>query len=165
MRRARFESGASPFSISAMRNRLCYAERSMNAFGIRSITASALSVWLGVLACLLGCATPTRAAQPHEAGAICPDRNTGAGESCCQHGHDPGSSEKNRYHAMSCCPTETTLTQKQNLPLPAVVVVLAVLIPVDIDASPLDAPYSSLSDTAPWQAGRDILQRVQVFRI
>jgi hypothetical protein len=137
----------------------------MSAFSMRSVTASALSVWLGVLACLLGCATPTKATQRHEAGAVCPDRTTDSGESCCQHDHNPGSSEKNRHHAMSCCPTETALTQKQNLTSPALAVFLAVLIPVETDASPFDFTRALLSDTVPWQTGRDILQQVQVLRI
>jgi hypothetical protein len=142
-----------------------YASFGMIGFNIRSVTASALSVWLGVLACLLGCATPTKAAHRHEAGAVCPDRGTDPGESCCQYGHNPGSSEKNRHHAMSCCPTETALTQKQNLTLPALAVFLSVLTPVDIDAPPFDLIDSRLSDTVPWQTGRDILQQLHILRI
>ena len=108
---------------------------SMNAFGIRSFEATTLSLWLGVLACLLGCATPAKASQSpsQTAAAQCPERDA-AGDSCCQHSHNPRRSERN-HHAMSCCPSETALTQKQNLTLPALAIFVAVLTLVQFDAS------------------------------
>jgi hypothetical protein len=135
----------------------------MNALGIRSVTASALSLWLGVLACLLGCATPTRAMPTHQVGAICPKGSSDAGDSCCQN-HNPGSSEKNRHHAMSCCPTETALTQKQIVISHALTSVFVAVLMVSLDASPL-FERSHVGGASPWHTGRDILQRVHILRI
>jgi hypothetical protein len=131
---------------------------------MRSITATALSLWLGLLACLLGCATPMKAGQHRSPtpGVQCPERDD-AGDSCCQ--HHPGTSEKNRHYAMSCCPTETALTQKQNLTVPALAVFVVVLLPLDLNVSVFDFVHSRSGDAIPWQTGRDILQQVHVLRI
>src|SRR5580704_1386809 len=136
----------------------------MNFVQTRSITASALSLWLGVLACLLGCASPTKASQlrSQTVAVQCPDAGD-SGDSCCQ--HHPGSSEKNRHHAMSCCPTETALTQKQNLTLPALAIFVADLIPAHLDGVHFDSTDSFSGDAIPFQTGRDILQQVHVLRI
>lgn len=135
----------------------------MSLFETRSIMAWGLSLWLGLLACLLGCATPTKAGQhdSRTAGVQCPDSGE-AGDSCCQ--RHPGSSEKN-HHAVSCCPTETALTQKQNLTLPALAVFVAVLIPLDLNVSVFDSVHSGSGDAVPFQTGRDILQQVHILRI
>ena len=142
----------------------------MNVFNLRSGTASVLSLWLGVLACLLGCARPTSAAAESRtsmAGAVsCLDTDRAAEDSCCQHGHNPASPESNRHHAMSCCPTETALIQKQSIAAPALThVFVAVLALLNVDASNLVFASASAGDGVPWQAGRDILRQVHVLRI
>jgi hypothetical protein len=143
----------------------------MKLFGMRSVTASALSLWLGVLACLLGCAKPAAALTHNpateQAGANCPKSADDGGDSCCQHGHDShGSSDKSSHHAMSCCPTETVLAERKSAPIAkAVAVDLAALaIPV-ADAYSVVFESSIAGGPTPWQAGRDILRRVHVLRI
>jgi len=143
----------------------------MKLFGLRSMTATALSLWLGVLACLLGCAKPAMASpmqgQHRETSGInCPERDSDAGDSCCRHGHNPNRSGKDEQHAMSCCPTETALIQKQNIAPPAVThLFAAVLALVDFEAATFVLGDAASGESVPWHAGRDILGRVHILRI
>lgn len=138
-------------------------------FGSRSVTAITLSLWLGVLACLLGCAKPAGATpQQHSSSAkeltICPEANGNAYDSCCQHGRDGAG--KNNHHARSCCPTETALTQKRTTAAaPTVFVdVDALALPgADAPAVVLETARSSVPVVS--QTGRDILRQVHVLRI
>jgi hypothetical protein len=136
----------------------------MDLFRIRSMTAAVLSLWLGVLACLLGCAKPAAAATPQHGMAMCPESGRDVGDSCCQ--HSQGNPDKNDHHAKSCCPTETALTDRKSAP-----VVLSVSVDVVTPALPVAAEFSvefvSVGTTAPtlWDGGRDILRRVHVLRI
>jgi hypothetical protein len=143
----------------------------MILLGLRPVAATVLSLWLGVLACLLGCAKPASASkerrQGSEVGAVsCPNREPEVGDSCCQHGHNPGGSEKNRHHEVSCCPTETALIQKQNLTSPALThFFVAVLTLGNLHTSSFVSASANASPTAVWQSGRDILLQVHVLRI
>jgi hypothetical protein len=139
--------------------------------GLRTMTATGLSLWLGVLACVLGCAKPAAASPTPEeqvSGPIaagCPDRDNEAGESCCRHDHDPANgSGKNQHHSNSCCPTETALIQKQNVVPPPLVhlYVVALALP-DFHATSF-VSTSALS-SLPWRLGRDVLLQVHVLRI
>jgi hypothetical protein len=144
----------------------------MISFGLRSVTATALSLWLGVLACVLGCAKLSAASPPtaetQVSGPIaarCPDGGNEAGESCCRHGHNPANgSGKNQHHSNSCCPTETALIQKQNAVPPSLVhlYVAALALPDFRAASFVSANATSSSL---WRLGRDILLQVHVLRI
>jgi hypothetical protein len=143
----------------------CYAGVGMSVSSAKSIVSTVLSLWLGVLACLLGCASPARAIEraPQRSGIVQCPTNDDTGDSCCQH---RGSSEKNQRHAMSCCPTETALTQKQALAVPALTATyIAVLTLVHIEPSPAFFESTHAGDAIPWQSGRDILQQVHVLRI
>jgi hypothetical protein len=145
----------------------------MVSFGLRSVMATSLSLWLGLLACLLGCAKPAAAAtmeQGQWAGmGVCPERDSHsqAGDSCCQHGHDDSSgSEKNSHHAKSCCPTETALTQKNSLAAAAPVSIhIAALTLPNFDVSGFVSASQNAGVPALWHTGRDILRQVHVLRI
>jgi hypothetical protein len=137
-------------------------------FASRSVTAISLSLWLGVLACLLGCAKPAAAApQQHPSSATelttCPEGNGNADDSCCQHGHD-GAGKKS-HHAMSCCPTETALTQKKTAAPPAVFVAVDALALPAADAPAVVFETARSSVPVVSQTGRDILRQVHVLRI
>jgi hypothetical protein len=138
-------------------------------FGLRSVTATALSLWLGVLACLLGCAKPAGAApQQHSSSGKqlmnCPEGGGDAGDSCCQHGHDGAG--KNSHHAMSCCPTETALTQKKSIAAaPMVFVHVDALALISVDAATVVFESARSSVPVVSQTGRDILRQVHVLRI
>jgi hypothetical protein len=143
----------------------------MRLFGLRSITATALSLWLGVLACLLGCAKPAMASRMQSqhretSGVNCPERDSDAGDSCCKHGHNPNRSGKDEQHAMSCCPTETALIQKQSTAPPTVTHLFAAKVAlVDFEAATFAFDDAASSESVPWHAGREILSRVHVLRI
>jgi hypothetical protein len=145
----------------------------MGSLGLRSFAATGLSLWLGVLACVLGCAMPSAAApsapemQVSGLGAApCPDGGDN-GEACCRHGHNPvDSSGKSEHHSISCCPAETALVQKQNVSSPVLAHLgVAVLTLANFDASRLASSTASASDFPAWHSGRDILLQVHVLRI
>ena len=135
---------------------------------LRSATAIILSLWIGVLACLLGCAKPAVAGTRHSsselAANICPQGGREGGDSCCQHGHDD--SGKNSHYAKSCCPTETALTQRKSAPEPPTffVHVDALALPGG-DASIIVFTSADSNVPAPPHTGRDILRQVHVLRI
>jgi len=143
----------------------------MVSLGLRSVMATALSLWLGLLACLLGCAKPAAAAsmeQGESAGmGVCLERDSEAGDSCCQHGHDDsGGSEENSHHAKSCCPTEIALTQKNSLAAAALVSIhIAALTLPNFDVSRFVSASENADVPALWRAGSDILRQVHVLRI
>lgn len=94
----------------------------MHVFRPRSLTANALSLWIGFLACVLGCAQPvlssTKSAHAHlsEPESAAPgDANGTVGSEgpCCHHTRG---SQKNKQPAqtISCCPLDATLLQKQD---------------------------------------------------
>src|ERR1700734_1378588 len=146
----------------------------MIALHLRSATATALSLWLGVLACVLGCAKVS-AASPSAletrvsgiSAAPCPDRGSDATEPCCRHGHNPGGAPgKNDHHSISCCPAETALIQKQNVVAPVSVhLYVAVLMPGVFHASNFVTAIASASPSTPWHSGRGLLLQMHVLRI
>lgn len=142
----------------------------MTAFCLRPMTATALSLWPGILACVLGCANAkTASASAPEtqvsgiSAAPCSARDDGAAESCC---HNPaGGSEKHGRHSISCCPAETALIQKQNVvPSSLLHLSLIVLALPDFRASSFVSTNATPSSIL-WHAGRDILLQVHVLRI
>jgi hypothetical protein len=147
----------------------------MNAYCLRSLTATVLSLWLGFLACVLGCAQPVLASTPSSHPQIC-EPQAAANEDnsskiadagpCCH--HSGGASQKNKQGAqtVSCCPLDATLIQKQDPVSPisghsyVVVLMLLVLRPL--------FQLSATNETNPptvWHAGRDVLLKVHVLRI
>jgi hypothetical protein len=146
----------------------------MIALGFRSVTATALSLWLGVLACVLGCAKAS-AAPPTApetqvsrlSAAQCPDRSNDDGEPCCRHGHNSGrGSGKNEHHSISCCPSETALIQKQNVVQPVSAhLYVAVLMLRTLHPSNFVPVNAGASPSTFWDSGRDILLQVHVLRI
>jgi hypothetical protein len=146
----------------------------MISLGLRPVAATALSLWLGVLACVLGCAKPSAASasapQTEVSGlsaAPCPDGGGDAGQPCCRHGHDPADgSEKNEHHSISCCPAETALIQKQNVVPPAAAhLYVAVLMLPDFHPSNFVSANASAGPSTLWHSGRDLLLQVHVLRI
>jgi hypothetical protein len=146
----------------------------MVSLGLRSVTATTLSLWLGILACVLGCAKPS-AASPSApetqvsglSAALCPDRGGDAEEPCCRQGHNPADgSEKNKHRSISCCPTETAVIQKQNVVPPASAhLYVAVLMLPNFHPSGFVSAKASASPSTLWHSGRDILLQVHVLRI
>jgi hypothetical protein len=142
----------------------------MNVLRLRSLTASALSLWLGLLACALGCAHPVSASTKHSEAQVkadqtlCVDANEADGESSCCTGH--GSSRPSqKHHSISCCPLDATLIQKQDTPSIIVAhLYLAVFTSlIDLPSTPAWTPV----ERAPivWVEGRDVLLQTHILRI
>jgi hypothetical protein len=142
----------------------------MNAFRPRSLTATVLSLWLGLLACALGCAHPVSASTLRSSSQVkanetlCSDGDNADGESSCCTGH--GSSRPSqKHHSISCCPLDATLIQKHDaFSLVANHVHLAV---VTLLISHPSTPLSTPVERAPifWLEGRDVLLQTQILRI
>ena len=147
----------------------------MDRLLLKHVTAVALSLWLGFLACVLGCVQPVSEAAASTRAQISQlkaaaneddqDRMTDVG-SCCHHsGKTP---EKNRRGTanLSCCPLDATLIQKQD-PVPP----LRTSFPVFV--LPLLALHASVSlpvnaETSaplPWHSGRGVLLQAHILRI
>jgi hypothetical protein len=88
----------------------------------RSLTATALSLWIGFLACVLGCAQPVLSStkpahahlsEPESAARGDANGTVGSEGPCCHH---TGGSQKSKQTAqtISCCPLDATLFQKQD---------------------------------------------------
>jgi hypothetical protein len=145
----------------------------MNAFCLRPVTATALSLWLGILACALGCANVSTAfasAPERQVSGLrpgpCSGRDDDAGESCCRHGHNPAGGSEKTGHTISCCPAETALIQKQNVVPPSLIhLYLGALVLPDFRAANLVSATATARHSLVWNVGRDILLRVQVLRI
>ena len=147
----------------------------MNTLRVRSLTATVLSIWLGFLACVLGCALPAVGSETSSPARVFTS-DTAANEDsngkmadagpCCHHGH--GTSQKNKPGAqtVSCCPLDATLIQKQD-PVSRLrghwsVAVLLLL--VFHPSFPLSASNGNNAPTV-WHAGRDVLLQTHILRI
>jgi hypothetical protein len=145
----------------------------MISIGLRSVVATGLSLWLGVLACVLGCAKLSAAspAAPETqvsqlSTAQCSGHSGDDGDPCCRHGHTPGGSGKNEHHSISCCPSETALIQKRNVvqPASAHLYVAALMLRAFHSFNFVSANAGANSSTF-CHSGRDILHQVHVLRI
>ena len=146
----------------------------MNGLRLRPVTATALSIWLGILACVLGCAkvstAPASAPKTHASGlsaAQCSERDVDAGSCCRRHGHHPaGGSDKDEQHTISCCPAETALIQKQNVASPTLIqLYVAALALPDLHSTSF-VSASAIATSSPFShAGREILLQAHVLRV
>jgi hypothetical protein len=142
----------------------------MNA--LRPLTATVLALWLGFLACLLGCAqvpasapSDTQISQSRAAGDEA-DSKMGDAGSCCHHHHGTSDGNKQGLQTISCCPLDATLIQKQDPASQksdnhyAVVLMMFVLNP------PFRLSASDGINTPPiGHTGRDVLLQAHVLRI
>jgi hypothetical protein len=141
---------------------------------LRSLTGTALSIWLGFLACVLGCAQPTVAAE------ICSTAQQTSlhsspfanpvdadGGSCCHHQRGSSKNSGNKQQSsVSCCPLDATVIQKQTLSSPspvAVHIAITALLVFDLSAHSLST--DRIVQPPLWQSGRDVLLQARVLRI
>jgi hypothetical protein len=140
---------------------------------LRQATATVLALWLGVLACVLGCSQSVLTSTPSRNQISAPqtsvnDRGDGkladAGPCCHHHGR---TSDKNQgRQTISCCPLDATLTQKQDQgSFKSGHSFLAVLILFVFNPSLRLSPASEKSAPVVTHAGRDILLQAHVLRI
>jgi len=86
--------------------------------------ATALSVWIAVLACVMGCTLPVLASSPLAASSLAQENSANYSHSGlmadmenCHHSDGnssapPGDKQPASNGAVSCCPLEITVTQK-----------------------------------------------------
>jgi hypothetical protein len=145
---------------------------------LRSVVAAGVSLWIGVLACVMGCALPAVAGRHDLARSQSDTSHSEASpmagmENCPHHsgstipgkpadGKSPGGSMPGR---MSCCPPEVTVAPKAHYSAPAIVVVASFVV-----ASPLQLVaswFSSFVEFVPpvIHSGRDTLLQTRLLRI
>jgi hypothetical protein len=145
---------------------------------LRSVVAAGVSLWIGVLACVMGCALPAVAgghdmvrsqgadaeseAWPMAGMENCPHHSGSTVPGKPADGKSPGGSMPGR---MSCCPPEVTVAPKAHYSVPAIVVVASFVV-----ASPLQLSASWLSSFVEFvppviHSGRDTLLQTRLLRI
>lgn len=163
----------------------------MVAMGSRSLIARvfgvALSLWMAVAACVMGCMQPVMAGSTHghatqqaqtDRARAQPERaksrRAGAGlmadMDCCSHENPsaPAGDKKSLPHeSVSCCPLDArvTPTQKLNAPVAGIAFKAAAISPDEFRFS-----FALFCDTpefphAFWHSGRDTLLKTRVLRI
>lgn len=140
---------------------------------LRHLTATMLALWLGFLACLLGCAQPVLASGPSRTQIVeskttanHADSKMGDAGSCCHHHHGTSDGNKRGVQTISCCPLDATLIQKQDPGATnsghhyAVVLMIFVLNPsFRLSAS------NGINAPPVGHAGRDVLLQTHILRI
>lgn len=141
----------------------------------RSLTATALSLWIGFLACVLGCAQPVLSStrpghahllsEPESAAHGDANGTVGSEGPCCHHARG---SQKNKQPAqtISCCPLDATLLQKQD-PVSHLRDFSSLLIFTLLQFhSSLELSAATATNDPPlWHAGRDLLLQTHLLRI
>jgi len=139
---------------------------------LRHLTATVLALWLGFLACVLGCGQPVLASTPFRTEistsrtpANEADSKMADAGSCCHHHHGSSDGNKPGVQTISCCPLDATLIQKQdpgaaNSGHHAVVFMIFVLNP-----SFRLSTSNGLNTPPVGHAGRDVLLQTHILRI
>ena len=141
---------------------------------LKQVTAIALSLWLGCLACVLGCAHPVSAFTPStqrasELKATANEVDTDQvadSDPCCHHSSKTPGKNKQGDTNSSCCGLNATITQKQD-PVPPLRTFLSVFV-LSLWLLHSSVPLSVSTDTSAsiaWHAGRDVLLQTQILRI
>jgi hypothetical protein len=137
--------------------------------GFRSMAGVALSLWMGALACLMGCALPVSASSHQQATGLqakanC-DANSNLGETepCCHHGSS--SSKKTKHdNQIACCVSDATVIQKQDPVSISRAESVAFVVVVFHPSIQLTATWRDNTSSV-WQTGRDVLLQARILRI
>ena len=139
---------------------------------LRHLTATVLALWLGFLACLLGCAQPVLASTSSRT-EIFESRTTtneadskmGDAGSCCHHHHGTSDGNKQSVQTISCCPLDATLIQKQDPAAANGHHYAAVLVIFVLNPSFRLSASNGINTPPVGHAGRDVLLQTHVLRI
>ena len=142
---------------------------------LRVVVSITLSCWFGFLACVLGCAQPTRAAAASEQDQISAGvkfaretvvSNAGGGAPCCHHSRSSSGGPHQNNHSGVSCPLAATLIQKQD-PTSRLHsdTCIAVLAPLTLPSTSRFPASGEVLLPALWYAGRDILLQAHILRI
>lgn len=148
-------------------------------FHLRSAMATGLSVWLAVLACVMGCTLPNlasaasqKAASAYQSSPEQDPMDAMAGMENCPHHHfdrsapaKPGGEKPARSGNMSCCPVEVTVAAKPDgaklgMALPPAFA-------SDSSADSIATWFYRAAEIVPsvWHSGRDTLLATHLLRI
>jgi hypothetical protein len=134
---------------------------------LKAFVASGLSLWLGALACLLGCAQPGLAsarAIHHSQSSQCRAAETASDDGdCCHQGKNDPKRKDQAPKNPSCCPLDATIGQKQDaapvLPVQPAIFEVTTLQPFQFQSE------STLVQPLALHAGRDLLHQIHILRI
>ena len=138
----------------------------------------AISLWIAVVACVMGCALPAIAGSQTSIAAVSSNsdaaRRSGDGRTAdipeCRHSNrkspaPANSSKPGPNGAISCCPVEITLTQKWDSAAPRVAVSQDFVAWHDFKLEGMRFSDSPESVRTIWHSGRDRLLETHLLRI
>jgi hypothetical protein len=136
---------------------------------VKAGTAVGVSLWIAVVACVMGCALPAitgsrvSAAANHRHTRLMADM-----QGCLHSSGNPGAPEGKKpvpNGAVSCCPVETTLTPKWDPEATRAAVARHFVPPANFDF--IDRGFSSFAGFNPslWHTGREKLLEMHLLRI
>jgi hypothetical protein len=128
----------------------------------KACMATFVSLWIGVLACFMGCALPALADQ-RQSG---PMTNV---EHCCHSSSKspvrPSDGKSSPIHGMSCCPLEVTVAAKWDAATMRVALPQHFILASNLDLATTWFYYSVEIVSRVWHSGRDTLLETQLLRI
>jgi|SRR5882724_3610361 len=137
---------------------------------VKAGTAVGVSLWIAVVACVMGCTLPAIAGSQANVAADGGRAGLMAEMEGCHHasGHSsvPGKDKKPVPNGVvSCCPVEITLIQKWNPEATRAAGSLPYVRPANFDF--IDSDLSAFVETNPstWHTGRDTLLGTHLLRI
>jgi hypothetical protein len=146
---------------------------------LRSAVATGLSVWLAVLACLMGCTLPglasagsRKAASANENSAEQNSPDLMAGMEICPHHHFGGSAPAKPKDSkpapgghMSCCPLEVTVTPKPDIIKLRITLVQDFVLLANVELAATQFYHAAQSVPLVPHGGRDTLLETHLLRI
>jgi hypothetical protein len=145
---------------------------------LRAAVAAGLSLWLAVLACLVGCTVPILASSgsinvawiQENAGDQGQSALMAAMENCPHHssGNAPGKPNDPKPlpgGRMSCCPVEVTVTSKLDTATQGVAPASDFVLESDFSLVKIPFVHSVESVPPVWHSGRDILLETHLLRV
>jgi hypothetical protein len=144
----------------------------------RAAVASGISLWMAVLACLIGCTLPSFANTglikassicQNSAGQSQPDLMASMGN-CPHHSGNNAPVKQNhgkpvRSGGTSCCPVEVTVASKPDTVILHVAVARDFVLESDFNLMAVRFFYSIEFAPLVWRSGRDTLLETQLLRI
>ncbi len=156
---------------------------------LRAVAATAISLWMAVLACFMGCALPALANSASRGSSVplavtssisqsAPEQNTAeqgqadpmAGMENCPHhstGKVPGKpgDGKSAPGRMSCCPLEITVAPRPDSPAAAIAPAQGFVLASGLPLRTVS--FSSSLEVVPsvYHSGRDTLRKIGLLRI
>jgi hypothetical protein len=146
---------------------------------LRSTVAVGLSIWLAVLACLMGCTLPSLASSgsgnafsAHENSAEQDSPDLMAGMENCPHHHfgesapaKPNDGKPVRGGNISCCPVEVTVASKSDITKFAVTLAQGFVLLANVDLATTRFHHAVESVPSVLRDGRDTLLKTHLLRI